>query len=377
MAHILIITLSDIRNDPRVSRQIISLSHHHTLSVAGRGGYDFSGIHFIPIISRERTLTQKVQGAWLLKTNQFAKYYWGLPDIKDALQKLNKIKFDLILANDVETLPLALEVAAGAKIMLDAHEYSPQEFEDRWVWSFFSRKYVLSFLCKRHLQKLDGMMTVCKGLAEEYSRNFSIPEPFIVLNAPYRQELDPQPCREQIRMIHHGIAIPSRKLELMIDLMDNLEERFSLDIMLLEKNPEYLIQLKNKAAANKRIRFIPPVPMSDIPQNINQYDIGLFLLPPKNINYAYALPNKFFEFIQARLAVAIGPSPEMERYVRQYNCGIVSPDFTPEQMARELNKLTIDGINQYKQNADRAAQKLCFETSEQVLLKRIHTLLAD
>jgi hypothetical protein len=161
----------------------------------------------------------------------------------------------------------------------------------------------------------------------------------------------------------------------MIDMMKYLDDRFLLDIMLIEKNSEYLRLLKKKAAPNQRIKFIPPVAMSDISRTINTYDIGLFLLPPTNINYSYALPNKFFEFIQARLAVAIGPSPEMEMYVKQYNCGVVSCNFTPYQLAIELNRLTNDQIDQFKMNSHKAAQELCFETSEQIFLKNVQELL--
>jgi hypothetical protein len=377
MYTILIISFSDIGNDPRVSRQIKSLVEYYPLTVAGRGSFDNNKITFVPIIPRERTISDKIRGAWLLKTNQFAKYYWGLPDIRDASLKLGKKRFDLIIANDVETLPLALNISPGARVLLDAHEYAPKEFEDRWVWSFFTQEYTTSFFCREHLPRVHSMMTVCDGIAEEYARNFPIPKPFVVLNAPRLQHLEPQACGERIRLIHHGKAIPSRKLELMIDMMDYLDDRFLLDIMLIEENTDYLNYLKKKATPYQRIRFIPSVPMQDITRYINMYDIGLFLLPPTNINYSYALPNKFFEFIQGRLAVAIGPSPEMAKYVRHYNLGVVSQDFSPKQLVYELNRLSIEQISQFKKNSHTASQELCFEKSERVLLEHIQKLLSS
>ena len=80
--------------------------------------------------------------------------------------------------------------------------------------------------------------------------------------------------------------------------------------------------------------------MHRIVDTIAQYDIGLFLLSPANFNYYHALPNKLFEFVQARLAVAIGPSPEMARIVNDHDLGIVAPDFEPTTMAAHLNALT-------------------------------------
>jgi hypothetical protein len=57
-------------------------------------------------------------------------------------------------------------------------------------------------------------------------------------------------------------------------------------------------------------------------------------------NLKYILPNKFFEFIQARLAVAIGPSVEMKRLVKEWDCGIVAANFEAKSMAAEINRLT-------------------------------------
>ena len=57
--------------------------------------------------------------------------------------------------------------------------------------------------------------------------------------------------------------------------------------------------------------------MHEIVDTIAEYDIGLFILSPINFNYYHALPNKLFEFIQARLAIAVSPSPEMARIVHR------------------------------------------------------------
>lgn len=376
MHHILIIALSDIERDPRVSRQIKTLIPHYTLSVAGRSGSNIEGITFVPLIPRKRTLVSKIQGSLLLKTYHFSRYYWGLPDIRDALVKLNGKRFDLVIANDVETLPLALRIANGAKVLLDAHEYAPLECEDKWIWRYFSKDYATSFLCREHLSSVDAMMTVSNGIAEEYARNFNIPKPFLVLNAPYYKALEPTPCGDVIRLIHHGIADPSRKIERMIEMMDYVDNRFLLSFMLIEKDKKYLTYLRKKAAPNPRIRFIPPVNMLAILDTLSLYDIGLYLLPPLNMNAAKALPNKFFEFIQARLAVAIGPSQEMARYVRKYDCGIIASDFSPFQLATEVNQLKKEQVEQYKRHSHKAAQELCFEASQHTLLENVQNLLA-
>jgi len=109
----------------------------------------------------------------------------------------------------------------------------------------------------------------------------------------------------------------------------------------------------------------------------NSYDVGLYLLPPRNFNQRNALPNKFFEFIQARLAVAVGPSPEMAGLVRRHGCGVVAADFTPEALAAELNSLDANQIVGFKLASNAAAAGLSADRNAKVILSAIDTALAQ
>ena len=105
------------------------------------------------------------------------------------------------------------------------------------------------------------------------------------------------------------------------------------------------------------------------------YDVGLFLLPPTNFNYRMALPNKFFEFMQARLAIAIGPSPEMARIVRQFDCGLVADSFDPKELAGLLNACSHEDFDRMKDGADRAATVHNAEANEGLFLSMVEDLL--
>ncbi len=82
------------------------------------------------------------------------------------------------------------------------------------------------------------------------------------------------------------------------------------------------------------------------------------------MNNRYALPNKFFEFVQARLAVAIGDSYEMKQYVRKYDLGIAADENAPEALAEKFIKLTREDIMRYKQNAHKYARELSAEPNK-------------
>ena len=91
----------------------------------------------------------------------------------------------------------------------------------------------------------------------------------------------------------------------------------------------------------------------------------MYLLPPTSFNTQHALPNKFFEFIQPRLAIAIGPSPEMAKIVEAHDCGVVARDFEPKSLANCLLKLDYNKINHYKCQSHRIARKLSAEQNRE------------
>jgi hypothetical protein len=108
--------------------------------------------------------------------------------------------------------------------------------------------------------------------------------------------------------------------------------------------------------------------MRDLPRIANVYDIGVFLLPPQHVNQEFTLPNKFFEYIQGRIVPAIGPSPEMARIVREWDCGIVAEDYTPEAFATAIRRTSRSRLAELKENVDRAARELCAERNAPIVL---------
>ncbi len=371
---ILILSFSAIRSDPRVMRQVRLLEDKAHLTVAGYGAAPDANCNFVEIVRGPAKPAQR--GIWAAKLllRAFESYVWNRPEVVSGLRALNDRQFDLVIANDVAALPLAFRVAGNAPVLADAHEYSPKEFAERFLWRVLFGRYQ-DYLCRTYLPRAAAVTTVCEGISAAYRDNYGV-APEVVLNAPAYLELSPSPVVPgKVRMIHHGAALRARHLELMIDLMASLDQRFMLDLMLVESDLQYMRELRELAAPDGRIRFVAPVRMEDISHSINAYDLGLYLLPPSNFNHEYALPNKLFEFIQARLAVAIGPSPEMARIVSAYSLGIVAGSFEPRDMASALSTVTESQLEAFKRSSELAARKLSFEESGKVFLERINALL--
>jgi len=385
---ILVMVNHDPNVSPRPHRMAGWLKDKYAVTVLARQPLQMEGLAqtltmdargLFGVSSKNASSLQKVKALFVRLQMFFQKNYEGLVwsslgEPHEILSQLRAQGFDFIISHDCTLLPLAFAIKADsrAKVLLDAREYYPRNFEDQPLWRLFIQP-VNKYLCKTYLPRCDHLFTVSAGLAREYEREYGV-SPQVLMSLPAAQPMQPQPvCTEKIRIIHHGSASPSRKIEQMIAIMPYLDERFTLDLMLVGGGA-YDKKLRRMAAAAPRARMIPPVPMPQITTFLNQYDIGLFLVPPSNFNLKYTLPNKLFEFIQARLMVAIGPSVEMQKLVQQYDCGVVAADFSPQALAQKLNSLAPQEILRYKQNAHLAAAELNAEANRRMVLQVIQSL---
>jgi glycosyltransferase involved in cell wall biosynthesis len=378
---IFIVTLSDLRYDARVRRQVDALKSDYDITLAGFNGIPSQEFELINIKPTNLTFLRKFVTSVFLSLRRFPLAHRILHAYAPILRdKLKGRKFDLIIANDVETLPLAFDLPGDHPVIFDAHEYAPRHFEDKLMWRIFFQPFNI-WLCKKYLHRVAAMMTVGQGLAREYKKNFNV-DAVVVPNANNYFDIQPTEVRdESIRLVHVGIANPSRKLELMIDMMRDLDQRFSLHLYLLipgfasAKTKNYIDELKSKIGSDSRIRIFPPVESLSVVKTLNQYDMGVFLLPPINFNYENTLPNKLFDFIQARLGVAIGPTPEMAEIVNRYKNGLVAKDFTAASLAAELSKLTKVQVETFKKNSTVAAQDINAEKNGVIIRQIISSVI--
>jgi hypothetical protein len=369
VSRVLVIAFSDIGRDARVERQIDFLGGAHEVVVAGLGppGRDVEFVDLRPPpagrLSRQASRAA-LAGRLLLRRGEAA--YRGVPLHRLAAERLRDVRADLVLANDVEALPLACGLAGGAPVVFDAHEWAPAQYEHVWWWPLLMRPQVDRIL-RTHLPQVAGMMTVAPGIAERYRQRYGV-DCAVVTNAAPLADLAPTPVGRPLRLLHHGGAQPERRLELMVDALARVDADLTLDLVLLPTDPAYLERLRAAAAGDDRVRLRDPLPRGELVERANAYDAGVIFYPPLHANLELSLPNKLFDFIQARLAVVVGPSPEMARLVSEAGCGEVAADFTVEALADTLRRLTPERVAELKRGADRAATTHCAERNRDVVL---------
>ena len=369
-----VLSFSPLHRDARVQRQIRALRSICRVTAFGFTDPGIEGVQFVDASRRQLSMPRKALKAIQLKARLFGAVYDSEEAVRKTAAALENHDFDLIVANDIHTLPVALTNRRQAKILFDAHEYAPRQFESSYLWRHLFQTYQ-EHLCRTGIPQADAMTTVGPAIAEEYARVFGV-RPAVVLSAPYYQAVRCEPRHDStIRMVHHGSATRARRLEVMIDAMALLDERYRLDFMLIPNDSRYLSELQKRASSNPRIAFIPPVEPERIVETISGHDVGLCAYKPHSFNGYYALTNKFLDAIQARLCIVINPLEEMKKLVDKFDCGVIASDYTPRALAETLRALDRPRVEACRRAADAAAAELCYEKSAEVLLDIVRDLL--
>jgi hypothetical protein len=373
---VLVVSFSPIARDSRVLRQISVVARHAHVTTIGYGDRPEGSDEHLRVPDSAASLPQTPSGVARLAARRFRAAEVAAPAATAALSLLQGRSFDLVVANDARALPVAHRAAAGAPVWADLHEWAPEERSHVTSWRLLVGPF-MDYLCRVYLPRSAAVTTVGGSIADLYAQRYGV-RPEVMRNAAPFADLAPTPVDgSQIRLVHSGGAVPGRHLETIIDAAIALGPGYSLDLFLVPANDSgrYLARLTERAAGHERVRINPPVTPDLLPHTLNRFDLGVYWMPPVNTNARLALPNKFFDFIQARLAIAVGPTLEMQRVVEQYGLGRVSDGFDVDACVASVRAMTREDIAGFKTASHDAARNLSFETDAAVGSAIVENLL--
>jgi glycosyltransferase involved in cell wall biosynthesis len=286
--------------------------------------------------------------------------------------------WDVVIAHDLKALDLSFMLRPERGVVLDLHEYAPRQEEHSRVWRWLLAPY-FRWMCRTKVPLVAEVVTVGQGIADEYQSQFGF-HSTVVVNATPFAALEPASVAAPIRLVHSGGVAVQRRLDIMIRGVRQSSANVTLDLFLVGGESRLMSELKSLAEDDPRIRFREPVAYADLVQTLNGYDIGLSIFPPTTFNLAWCLPNKFFDYVQARLGVIVGPSPEMKKIVDDLGMGLVLPDFEPSSLATALEALTPGRVKSWKASSDQHARELASESQASIwetLIARVMAKPAD
>lgn len=385
-----IVCFSDFTKEPRVLRTISALKDEYQITVYSNGNTQ-NGVTTIDVLNLDKdfelkqtkialidrlnsVIDRKVLGHEIGTDRYYRRKFWNGGRLT-LLELINKNNFDVVIGHGIYTLPIIAKLSSNTVKIFNAHEFYEREFEENPSWLKYSKPYY-EFLLNNYLHKVDLMLNVCGTIQKDYTSKYKVNS---VLMTNAREFVDQQPglpdANKKIKLVHHGAALRGRKLEKTIEVIRHLPDNYELTVILMPADQSYYNELKQTYAGDAKIKFIDPVNMKDIPALLNQFDIGLYILDATNYNNIVALPNKFFDFIQARLCIAVSPNNEMKEHVIKYGLGVVADDYTSENLAAKILSLSSDAIYKHKLNADQCARELSAEHNYQILSTSIKELL--
>ncbi|MFE6734198.1 glycosyltransferase family 1 protein [Microbacterium sp. NPDC057650] len=374
---VLVFTFTPIDREPRALKQIAVLKDDYDVTTAGFGPAPVPGV---PHIELEALPTSRgvlsIRGVYslLILLRQYRLLSRLLPRNASAYERLSPHEWDLIIAHDVSTVPVARRLRSTHGILVDLHEYATRQGENSLRWRLVEGGY-FRWILKKHVSKAAAISTVGQGIVDEYRREFGLDSDLVVNATPFR-DIEPTPTPSPIRLVHSGAVAATRKLEIMIEAVKLTRVPVTLDLYLVGSEDAYFQSLRDRAAGDDRIVFRDPVPYAELVTRLSQYDIGLAMIAPSTFNLLWCLPNKFFDYIQARLAIITGPSPEMARLTNEYGLGAVTGDFTGPSLAAVLDSLDPSRVDEWKAAADRHARELSSETQVLVWKRMVDDLFA-
>ena len=372
---ILCLSYSDIRQDARVLRQIDVLRRFGDVTTVGYGDRPEGAAEHLRIDSGLPSLPQTPKGVLLLALRRYRAVQLEAPAVKAALELLKGREFDIVVANEARALPVAFEVGGSPRIWCDLHEWAPAERTHVLSWRLLVAPF-MTWVCREHLPEVDVATTINDSIAALYLSEFGVRTEIVRNAIALRDDLAPTEVpQDRIRLVHSGGAVPGRNIEAIIEAVDLLDERFTLDLYLLpaRSSDRYWQDLLARIEASPRTTLHDPVAPHELPTVLNGYDLGVFVLPPHTPNHRMMLPNKFFDMVQARLGLVFGPAIETDRLIAEHGLGRVTGDYTAASLADTLRPLTRDEVVAFKHAADDAARILSSEADvavqEQILTR--------
>lgn len=382
----LVLSYSDIAADPRVRRQIDWLAADgRTVDTLGLGAFDTPEARDNFVLGPPKPWTLTKAGAAFASLGMPGRQRFRVQVLDrvpaELRARIRRGEYDLIVFNETEFLPWVADprdftpAALRGRLHVDLHEFhNPVRRRNTFGGRLMSPHYRW---VRSHIgHPAFGSRTVVnQPIGQIYVDEFGIPPLQEIRNIPPEEALTATPVDpERIRLVHHGAAGFERGFAEILDAMRELPARFTMTFMLTE-NELVLNWLREQIAAHPagdRIEIVPPAPMREIAQRINQYDMEVIFWPPAGRNLELALPNKLFESIQARLGLVVHEGRTMAPIVREWDNGIVvSTGFTGADLAAAVAPLTAEEVTRMKAASDVAAHDLNAEVEGRRFIEAI------
>lgn len=362
MPRLLHLVLNDFINDNRVKRAAecgkgagYAVTVYALATPALKGVTEKDGIAINRFVLRTRSLP-KTKEMQLLKYTEF---------FFRALFSGIKMRPHVVHAHDVDALPIgwAIALICRSHLIYDAHELwaDPAHASQMPNWLFWGLRQIEKKLSRR----AEDCITVSSSIANYMTANYHLKRIHVIRNVPERWVITHK------MLLRDSLGISKDKIVILYqgsiggEAVHTLAKAFrkvkgSAVLVYLGNGPA-ILELQNKLGdLGDKVLFHPFVNSEDLPLYTSDADIGVHPMADGYLNHQWALPNKFFEYIQAGLALVVSDLPEMRKVVNKFMLGKTAPAGDANTLAEILQELVDNKkmLDQLKTHARLAAEQL-------------------
>ncbi|MDC3411819.1 glycosyltransferase [Aquibacillus sp. 3ASR75-286] len=316
-----------------------------------------------------------VIGGVLLKTK--ARVIW----IRSALILRMIVKgyrgnYDIYHSNDLNTLPQGYISAKWRfkkkPLIYDSHEVQTSRtgYDSPW-YEKFERFFI---------KRIDRMM-VENDTRAKFNEDLYGFYPYVLHNYPFKQKDDREndkidlhqllelPSDEKILLYQGGIQT-GRGLEKLVEAFLLFKEG-TLVFIGDGRIKEELMQTVSERGLENKVKFLPKVPLKELPKYTRNAYLGFQVLNNVCFNHYSASSNKLFEYMMSEVPVVACAFPEIKKVVEDNQVGVTVDSHDPKDIARGVNFL-LENPNkrdEYSRNCIEARKRYNWEEEQDSLLE--------
>ena len=364
------IYFSEMRNESRIFKIADTLSRHEVfdeICVLGRVGHDLPPLEKL----NARTTIFRLDAPFLsllTKISLLSSMLWYLL----AALEVIRLRPQCLSVHSVSFLPLAVLVKLcrpRTQIIYETHELETET----------NGASGIKKMLRRFIEAI-GMLFVCHTVAVSpsicnwYATRYRTAEVSLVMNCPpfvEKQKSDYFKTHfnlssENVVFLYQGIMCPGRGIEGLVAALDNLPEQAVLVLLGHGVDFDKWYEL---SLTSPRLFVHGSVPFERILEITSSADCGVSFMEDTCLSHRFALPNKLFEFIQARIAVIVSPTVDQARLVTDAGVGLVCNSFDVTDIRLACEKFLTGMSGDIEANLEKAARIYSWQNQEKSLLK--------
>lgn len=305
-----------------------------------------------------------MQRFFIWKMLAFLSYYISV------ISLLHGVRVKSINAHSLSVLPLAifLKMYKRCKVIYDTHELETETYSLTGARQKFAKIVERAFI-----GKVDAIFCVSKQISEWYAATYVLPEPLTVLNSPEATPVvESTLLRDKLKLrtdqkifLYFGVLEPGRGIELLLEAFNSTNETFN--VMVFIGYGSLAQRISTSSTHGRNVFYLNAVPKHEIPAVAASADVGICLISPTCLSYAYCMPNKLFEYLTSGLPVLVSPCISLQKFVTENQIGFVMTEMTPSGVLQQIRALAETDLALMKARAVNVAREHSWSAQEQRL----------